>query len=106
MLFFRRFKQIDVVKAKSMMEEEDAVVVDARSSEAYNERHIPGAVFVDKNNLEAFAQATDKSKPLICYCYKGLSSQLVCMALKRKGFANIYNLKGGFDAWSDTYLNR
>ena len=100
-LFFQKFKNIDVHQAKAMMDQGDVTIVDIRKPEAYNEGHIQGASLVNKNNMEEFFEKTDKSKPLICYCYKGISSCLACLKLKKEGFEKLYSIKGGFAAWKN-----
>ncbi len=99
LLFFGKFKNIDVHQAKAMIEQGEVMIVDIRNPEAYNQGHIQGAVLVTKNNMAEFIDKADKSKPLICYCSKGISSCLACLDFKKAGFSMLYSIKGGFDAW-------
>ena len=98
-LFFKKFENIDVRQAKAMVEQGEVMIVDIRNPEAYNQGHIQGAILVTKNNMAEFIDKADKSKPLICYCYKGKSSCLACLNFKKAGFSMLYSIKGGFDAW-------
>lgn len=39
-------------------------------------------------------------QPVVCYCHHGVRSLQVVAFLQRAGFACVYNLAGGIDAWS------
>jgi len=97
---FKRSKQINAVQAKSMISKENVIVIDNRKNKDYNESHIDGALSLDESTLNHFINQTDKSKPIICYCYKGISSKGLCRKLTQAGFKNVYNLIGGYDAWN------
>jgi rhodanese-related sulfurtransferase len=40
------------------------------------------------------------AQPVVCYCHHGVRSLQVVAFLQRAGFARVYNLAGGIDAWS------
>jgi len=42
----------------------------------------------------------DLDQPIICICHHGGRSAHVAMFLARQGFADVYNLIGGLDAWA------
>ena len=42
-----------------------------------------------------------KTKQVIIHCKSGARSAAVCQALEKRGFANVYNLKGGIIAWAN-----
>ena len=65
----------------------------------YQESHIEGAMPLGNDTLNDFIAQTDRSTKIICYCYKGMSSKGYCDKLAKAGFRNVYNLKGGYDAW-------
>lgn len=69
------FEEIDVHKAKELIEGGHAHIVDIRGQEAFRDSHITNAVLVDDSNLEEFLNGADKNKPLLCYCFMGFSSQ-------------------------------
>jgi len=98
-LFFRSFKTIDPKQAREMMARDRPLLIDMRSTEAYNQGHLDGAVLGNKKNWSDFVDKLDKTRPVICYCYKGFSSLMYCKKLKKAGFSKVYNLKGGFDGW-------
>jgi rhodanese-related sulfurtransferase len=42
----------------------------------------------------------DPAQPTLCICHHGARSAQVVAFLERGGFASVYNLDGGTDAWS------
>jgi rhodanese-related sulfurtransferase len=42
----------------------------------------------------------DRDRPVVCICHHGVRSAHVATYLVRQGFAEVYNLRGGIDAWS------
>ena len=43
----------------------------------------------------------DPAQPVVCICHHGMRSAQVGGLLERQGFASVYNLAGGIDAWSE-----
>jgi len=93
------FKELDIHQAKELIEKENPVIVDIRDPDSFNEARIKNAVSLNDSNIQEFVNTTDKTKPILCYCYHGLSSQQACGYLKDQGFETVYSVKGGFDAW-------
>jgi len=85
------------------MDKEPVTIVDIRASDVYQQAHIPGAFLLGDENIDAFLQAADKTKPLICYCYHGFSSQGACEFLKQSGFGRVFSIEGGFEFWRNVY---
>lgn len=86
---------------KLSKETPNAVIVDVRSPVDYVEAYIPNAVNIDYNGKywTQVIGTLDKTKPYFLYCYAGVSSVEAGDVLRKEGFTQIYNLKGGFDAW-------
>jgi rhodanese-related sulfurtransferase len=42
----------------------------------------------------------DPSRLIVCLCHHGMRSLQVVAFLSRQGYASVYNLTGGIDAWS------
>lgn len=41
-----------------------------------------------------------RTQPVVCICHHGARSAQVVAFLLRQGYASVYNLSGGIDAWS------
>jgi len=98
-MFWKRIKQITAEEAKSLIENEKALVVDVRKPKDYEKSHVEGAILADKRQVDNVVDDSDKDRPVICYCYMGISSRVAVKTLKKAGFTNVLNLKGGYDAW-------
>jgi rhodanese-related sulfurtransferase len=45
-----------------------------------------------------------KDKPIIVSCRSGAQSSAACLQLKKAGFTEVFNLKGGILAWQSDNL--
>jgi len=93
------YKRISIEKAQELMSDQTAII-DVRDRQSYLIGHIKNAVHVSDENIQQFIEGTDKSKPLIIYCYRGNSSQNAADYLSDKGFLDVYSMDGGFEEWS------
>ena len=73
-----------------------ATLVDVRSSEEYNEKHLDNAINIYYGDIHAIAGnfLKDKSKPIILYCSTGKRSMQAIGSLDYLGYKNLYNLCG------------
>jgi len=96
---------IDTVDAVKLMNN-DAVVVDLRSADAFGRGHIVGARNIPSDELDAKASslAQDKSTPVVAVCDSGVSSTRAVNSLRQLGFESVYGLKGGMTGWSQAGL--
>lgn len=62
--------------------------------------HIAGSQLVPMRALPARVDELDRGQPIVCVCHHGGRSAHVAMWLARQGFADVYNLSGGVDAWA------
>ncbi|MBR5773814.1 MAG: rhodanese-like domain-containing protein [Clostridia bacterium] len=98
--------QITSDEAKTMIDTGEYVILDVRSQEEYDEKHIPGSVLVtiDKTDVEPFKTAvqqelTDKDAKIIVYCKSGFRSDIAAKAMSTLGYNNLYNMTDGIDGW-------
>lgn len=84
----------------------DGVVVDLRSNEAFARGHIVNARNVPHDELEAQQSKLEqfKNKPIIAVCDAGVTSTRAVATLRNSGFESAYTLKGGMSAWSQAGL--
>jgi len=80
----------------------DAVVLDVRTQEEYDEKHIPNAELLDINDARRFMEGLeqmDKSKAYFIYCRSGARSARACAVMQQYGFSLAFNLLGGILDW-------
>jgi rhodanese-related sulfurtransferase len=79
------------------------VLVDVRTPEEYSEGFIEGAINIDYFNQQSFIKqisALDKKEPVYLYCRSGNRSMKAARQLVSLGFEKVYDLAGGYMAWS------
>lgn len=80
----------------------NAVILDVRTEDEFNEGLIPGAVNIDIYQGQGFIDAVeelDKSKHYYVYCRSGGRSGQACSIMSQLGFENAFNLLGGIMNW-------
>ncbi|GGC86406.1 thioredoxin [Flavobacterium lutivivi] len=80
----------------------DAQLIDVRTPEEYNSKHIDNAVNIDINNsnFDTEIAKLDKSKPVFVYCLSGGRSKAAASKMQALGFSKIYELDGGMMKWN------
>ncbi len=81
-------------------EESGYTVVDTRPITEYEIAHIPGAVSIPLREFGYRLYELDKTQDIIVYCELGLQSKVASQILANAGFKDVYNLTGGFIAWT------
>ena len=84
----------------------DAIVLDIRSAEAFARGHIVNARNIPNDELEAKMDQLEqfKSKPVVAVCDSGVTTTGVVNKLKGAGFESVFGLKGGMSGWSQAGL--
>lgn len=97
------YTNLDVAAFKAKMAEPGIVLLDVRTPEETAEGMIEGAGQLDFEaaNFEAEVDKLDKSKTYLIYCRSGNRSGQACELMAEKGFKSLYNLKGGYIAWTE-----
>jgi thiosulfate sulfurtransferase len=96
------FKRIAAAQAQSLREQ-GAAIVDIRDPDSFARVHISGSVHLDNHSLPDFIRAADLDLPLLVVCYHGNSSQSAAAYLVGQGFAEVYSLDGGIEAWQNHF---
>ena len=96
-------KQISRDVLKKMMEnEEEFLLIDARTHEGYDEEHLPGAIRIpaDRMGREAVRQYK-RDHTVVTYCsgWTCGSSTIAAQKLEKFGFTHVLDFKGGLEEW-------
>jgi rhodanese-related sulfurtransferase len=97
-----KYKMVDVTTAKAL-HERDAIFIDVRLKNWFDEGHIPGAVNIpfshfNNNNL---AKVVSKDQEIVFYCY-GINCEYSNTASDRAlfwGYQKVYYFMKGYPAW-------
>jgi len=82
---------------------QNVVLIDVRTPEEFAQGAIKGAVNIDYFNQKVFIKqisTLDKNKPVYLYCRSGNRSMKAARQLESLGFDKVYDLAGGYMAWS------
>ncbi len=85
---------------------DDAQVLDIRPAEAFEKGHIAGAKNLTADQVEGNEDrlAALKDKKIIIACQNGMQCSRVVSDLRRKGYGDVFALKGGIAAWQQDNL--
>jgi len=75
-------------------------LVDVRRPNEYGSGHAPGFVSVPLPHLAEELGRFDRAKPIAVMCQGGYRSSAGSSILAKHGFKEVYNVVGGFTAWS------
>jgi rhodanese-related sulfurtransferase len=96
------FKTITPLEAKSLIEtRNDLVLVDVRSPEEFQGGSLPGATLIPFWDFAKGRYNLPKDKPILLICAVGGRSLACGQLLASQGYTEVYNLKGGLDAWQE-----
>ncbi len=78
------------------------VLLDTRSPEEFSVSHIPKAQFLHYEQFDAGQWShLPKDKPIVLYCSVGYRSEKIGEELRKNGYDQVYNLKGGIFQWKN-----
>jgi molybdopterin/thiamine biosynthesis adenylyltransferase/rhodanese-related sulfurtransferase len=100
-LLARTKAEISEVDAPGAQAFDDALWVDIREVDEWEQGHLPDAVHVPRGNLESRIErvAPDKERPVVLYCAAGNRSAFGAKTLGQLGYTNVHSLAGGFEDW-------
>ena len=77
-------------------------LIDVRTPEEFAKGHLEGAKNINFNAADFDNQITqlDKTKPVFIYCHSGGRSGKAYKKMKAHGFTTVYDMKGGYSAYS------
>ncbi len=99
---------VDPVGAVDLVNRKDAVIVDVRPAADYAKGHIIHAINIPANGfanqIDTLKKYKDKGRPIIVACRSGAQSAHAAKTLRKAGFEEVYNLRGGILAWQSANL--
>ena len=96
-------REIDTAGAEEEIAAGDAVILDVREPDEYEQGAIPGAVHIPRGTLETSVEGRipDKSSHLVVYCAGGTRSAFAAQTLQELGYTDVASVAGGFNKWKD-----
>jgi sulfur-carrier protein adenylyltransferase/sulfurtransferase len=76
-------------------------LIDVREPFEYEIARIDGARLIPLGEITDRLGELKREQLIVVHCHSGKRSAQAARLLTQRGFANVYNLEGGIDAWSD-----
>lgn len=88
-------------EAKTIMDsDKNIIILDVRTAEEYEEKHIPGALLIPNEDIQStpMDQLPDMDKQILVYCRSGNRSAQAAKKLIEAGYTKVYDF-GGINDW-------
>jgi sulfur-carrier protein adenylyltransferase/sulfurtransferase len=97
----QEIREVEPVAAEARLS--DALFLDVREADEYEQGSIPGAMHLPRGYLEVQVEGriTDKETPIVVYCAGGVRSAFAAKSLQELGYADVVSMAGGFNRWKD-----
>lgn len=95
------FTSLDPQTFQAFLKDKKGILLDTRTSQEYTDFHLENAINIDLylSDFEEKINNLDKSIPYFVYCHTGSRTKMVLDIMKKEGFREVYDLKGGLLAW-------
>jgi phage shock protein E len=97
----KNITEISPQEAAAKLKTGEAVIVDVRDKDEWDEGHIPGAMHMNRGTIELDIEekVPNTNATIICHCGGGGRGALATESLQKMGYKNARNMAGGFKAW-------
>lgn len=99
-------KRVTVPEAVRLINDRDPLILDVRTPADFKRGHLLSAMSTPLAKLDEHLTRVgkDKSKPVLVYCALGNSSNTASERMTKQGYAEVYSLRGGINAWQSANL--
>src|SRR5215472_4537958 len=97
----KNIAEISPQDAAAKLKTGEAVIIDVRERDEWDEGHIPGAMHMSRATIELDMEekVPDPNAIIICHCGGGGRGALATENLQKMGYKNVRNMAGGLKAW-------
>lgn len=95
----QRYQNISIEQARQILSDGSCTVLDIRDERSYQQGRLPGAQRFDDKTILGMRKTDLRHRPVVVYCYHGISSRDIAQLICEFGFSNVYSLDGGYTAW-------
>ena len=92
--------QMQVGELAQLMKDGKVTVIDVRAKSEWDAGHLPGGRNIPLGHLAEHTAELPKDRLLVLQCQSGGRSAIAASLLRSRGFTNVANLVGGFQAWA------
>jgi rhodanese-related sulfurtransferase len=93
--------EISPIEAAAKSKSGEAVIVDVREKDEWDNEHISDAIHMSRGTIELDIEekVPDTNSMIICHCGGGGRSALAAESLQKMGYKNVRSMAGGLKAW-------
>jgi len=102
----RGVKQITVDELRKMLKDESVQFIDVRPPAKYNQFHVYGFENIPLRHIRKESKSLSKDKKTVVICQTGARGNEACKRLKRRGFTDLSNVRGGLSTWEPIHIDR
>ncbi|MBR1645862.1 MAG: rhodanese-like domain-containing protein [Selenomonadaceae bacterium] len=96
------YTHLGIDDAKRIMKTNpNAIILDVRTPEEFDKKHIKGATLLPIENLRSgnLSKLPDKDRPIFVYCWTGRRAEDAAELLTKRGYTKVYDF-GGLIDWT------
>ena len=96
-------REVTTAEADELRHAENAIVLDVREPDEYEQGAITGSMHIPRGTLETNIEmrVPDHSTPLVVICAGGTRSAFAAQTLGQLGYDDVVSVMGGFNQWKD-----
>ena len=97
----KKITEISPSEAAEKSKSGEAVIIDVREKDEWDEERIPDAIHMSRGTIELDVEekVPDTNTMIVCHCGGGGRSALAAESLQKMGYKNVRSMAGGFKAW-------
>ncbi len=92
-------QSISTAQLKSRLKDKNTQFIDVRTPAEYKGNHISAFKNIPLHTITKKAGTLNKDKEVIVICQSGMRSSQASRTLKKMGFKQITNVRGGMNTW-------
>jgi len=93
----KKVTEISPAEAAAKSKNREALIVDVRENDEWDEEHIPDAIHVSRGTIELDVEEKipDLNQMIVTHCGGGARSSLAAESLQKTGYKNVRSMAGG-----------
>ncbi|MFP3895207.1 rhodanese-like domain-containing protein [Exiguobacterium indicum] len=92
-------KQVSTTELKPLLNDRKRFYLDVRTPAEFKGNHIKGFKNIPLQTLNSQLNQIPKDKEVIVICQSGMRSKQAVKVLKKAGYPNVTEVRGGMNAW-------
>src|SRR2546428_13389827 len=97
----KKITEISPQDAAAKSKSGEAVIVDVREKDEWDEEHIPDATHMSRGTIELDIEekVPDKNAMIVCHCGGGVRATLAAVSMKKNGYKNTRPMARDLKSW-------